>query len=529
MKTPEQQFGIPPEAERQANAPVSPESERIPVPEAPQQTIDQIKQTLFNPHVISERHDKEGRGAAAAEISHRRQKARSLRADIGGRENTLAQIGHQAQALSSAKAEKLLALEQRTEDILVRLKSILNIKDKTAGELETQIGSLATEIETLATQAEEARMELAMLKGQQENIPDLHKLLEAYYEKMETIPLSNVEKRELLKLETLTELSTEEYIALWRRLNPHFLSHVTRQGFRDHNAMVYHSGGLQEFHNGFVSVLEDERNLRPPIAVREGLRSRDEATIREFLDGWVLQAENEEEAKDRLNRLLHFSLATAPKYPDQTAVHFAAQIVADDYYGGERNNEVFFVYPSDVLASQHDFACNGWEKDFTQPQSETKWNDVFIWPSSVDNPGILVDAGMVFLPENTPVDPKTGSRYASEIKVVDGEQKRVMVEDETLVRAFTGWARALHDQSSPMIAFKDWEDERNYWRRQEKEKVCLDAFRQALQEVGFEEETAVRLGRDVFRTQAQMGKLNWRDDVSFEKSMHALLQESGSQ
>src|SRR3989338_7518522 len=436
MKSPEQKIGVVPNPDQQTEA-IARENERPVEPsERPQQTIEQIKQTLFDPHVISEKHDGEGRTATASEITRRRQEMQSLRGNITGRENTLAEIERQTQTLNALRAEKLLALEQRTANMLVRLKSIFGAGDKTASEIEKSYHSLATEIADLSTQSEETRTELARLRQEQANVPDPKKLLEAYYEKMETVPLTNEQKRELLKPEVLAELSTEEYIALWRRLNPHFLSHVTRQGFRDHNAMVYHSAGLQEFHNGLVSVLEDEKILRPPIAVHEGLRSRDEATVKRFLDDWVLQAENEEEAKDRLNRLLHFSFATAPKYPDQTAVHFAAQIVADGYYGGERNNESFFIYPSDILASQHHFAFNGWEKDFTQPQSETKWNDVFIWPSSVDNPGVLVDAGMVFLPETTLVDPETGSKYTSEMRTAEGEEKRVMIEDEKLISAF---------------------------------------------------------------------------------------------
>src|SRR3989344_2068460 len=69
-------------------------------------------------------------------------------------------------------------------------------------------------------------------------------------------------------------------------------------------------------------------------------------------------------------------------------------------------------------------------------QIKPKWNDVFIWPSSVDNPGVLVDAGMVFLPETTLVDPETGSKYTSEMRTAEGEEKRVMIEDEKLISAF---------------------------------------------------------------------------------------------
>ena len=198
-----------------------------------------------------------------------------------------------------------------------------------------------------------------------------------------------------MKPELLAGLTLEEYIALWRRLNPYFLSHVTRQGFRDHNEMIYHSAGLEEFHNGFVNIMEDDRLLRPPIFL-SGLRNRDKESVKQWLiDHRIFEAENIEQAKERLDHLLNHHLASAPKYPDKNAVHFAAQIVADDYYGGERNNEIFFIFPSDVLASQYPFAFNGWEKNFTKPQSEIKWNDVFVWPN-IDNPGIPIDAGIVF-------------------------------------------------------------------------------------------------------------------------------------
>ncbi|MEK7537175.1 MAG: hypothetical protein AAB584_01910 [Patescibacteria group bacterium] len=534
METPEQKFITRPNPEKQEEVSVS-EFERGPLIESsekPRQTIEQIKQTLFDPHLISEKHDVEGRKATALEITRHRQEAQSLRGNIAGRENTLAQIEQEASTLRASRAEKLLVLEQRTEAMLVRLKGILKIKDKAAGELEQEIGSITAEIETLSAQTEGARTELSMLKQEQENIPDPKKLLEAYYEKMETVPLTNAEKRELLKPEVLAELSTEEYIALWRRSNPHFLSHVTRQGFRDHNAMVYHSAGLQEFHNGLVSVLEDEKILRPPMAVRDGLRARDEATVRQFLESHVLKAENEDEAKERLNAQLNFTWATAPHYPDKTAVHFVAQVVADGYYGGESNNEVFFLYPSDVLASQHHFAFNGWEKDFTKPQSETKWNDVFVWPSTLDNPGISVDAGIVFLPEKTPVDPETGSKYASAIRSLEGEEKRVMVEDERLVSAFIEWAKNLNNEHPVVQTYKQYREPGDYWKEREALKACLDVMRQEISKLGFDEGTAANLTEEILSNDGMgafvaYGKLDW-GDATPEEAAHGKLKSASA-
>ncbi|MDD5489676.1 MAG: hypothetical protein PHP25_03315 [Candidatus Moranbacteria bacterium] len=296
----------------------------------------------------------------------------------------------------------------------------------------------------------------------------------------------------------MTELSEEEYIALWKRLNPYFVSHVTRQGFRDHNVMVYHSGGMNQFSNGLVDILKDEKLLRSPLVVRGGLKARDESSVREWLSGWVLEAENEGEAEKRLIDLLHRTIASAPKYPDETAVHFANQIVADSYYGGERNNEVFIVYPSDVIASQYNYAFNGWEKDFTKPQSEQKWNDVFVWPRTVENPGVSIDAGIVFLPDETPVDPGTGSRYACDVKKGDGKEEKVMIEDKKLVEAFTEWFK--QNQSRVREACKTYEKETNsyfstYRDRTEVYKKYFSIFTEEFLGMGFKPDDTDRLTR----------------------------------
>lgn len=484
------------------------------------QTIEQIKRTLLDPHAISQKYDSESRQAVEAEISDVRTRAATVGEGIAGKIEILEQKEQRARELDILKAERVLVLEQRLETVAARLKKLFRIKDKSATEMQTEIGTLEAEMEELISQALALRDDLKKLAQEQAELPNPEKMLEAYYAKMETMPLSNEEKRELLHPEVLAELSTEEYIALWRRLNPHFLSHVTRQGFRDHNAMVYHSAGLQEFHDGLTSVLRDQKLLRPPIAVRDGLLARDEASIRKFLEDWALRAEDEEEAKKRLNAQLNHTLATAPKYPDKTAVHFAAQIVADGYYGGEKNNEAFFLYPSDVLASQHDFAFNGWEKDFTKPQSETKWNDVFVWPSTLDNPGIPVDAGVVFLPETTPVDPQTGSKYASEVKTVDGEEKRVMVEDEKLIAAFVDWTENLTDESPVIQAYKEYDERKNdYWSsREDRQRECFDVFRKEIMKLGFDEETAMDITYSLFSSVDGINQYQYTGAIGFGES-----------
>lgn len=471
--------------------------------------IDKVKKELVSLRTISKKHDQEGRGATALAVSRARTEGRTTRDTIAAKGDKLQKLDEEQRSLYLAERQIAKELAQRQEKLLVKLKKLAGLGDKRAAYLQRRIETAKSERAAVLAERFETERELESMRGEMAEIPDPKELLDLYYERIHTLPLTNEEKRELLSPDVLVSLSTEEYIDLWRRLNPYFLSHVTRQGFRDHNAMVYHSAGLGEFHNGFLHVLEDDRSLRPPLAL-EGLRTRDEVSVTKFLSGWVLQAGNEGEARERLHRLLHFHLASAPKYPDETAVHFAAQLVADDYYGGERGNEVFFIYPSDVIASQYPFAFNGWEKDFTQPQSETKWNDVFVWPHELDNPGIPLDAGLVFLPETTAVDPNTGSKYASEIRVVDEQETRVMVENTKLVHSFVEWGKGLNDSSPVRGAFAEYRAERDYYLRQVLERKCLTAFSQELQRLGFSEDASAALGHKF------MSELHWQTEITDE-------------
>jgi hypothetical protein len=428
-------------------------------PKTEAKTVNQVKNELIDPKTISKKHDQEGRDWLVSKVRESRQERDEVKGSIEDSESELA---------------------DRQENLLVKLKQKLHIPDKQTIDLQAQI---------------------LEAKTKQDQLPDSRKMIEAYYEKVAETPLTNQEKRDLLKPEVLSQLTTDEYVALWKRLNPFFLSHVTRQGFRDHNAMMYHDAGLQEFHNGFLNVVRDEK---------------------QFLVGWVLQAENQDEAKTRFNDLLHWTLASAPRYPDKTAVHFATQLVANDYYGGEKYNEVFFVFPSDALASQHDFTFNGWEKDFTHPQSETKWNDVFMWPDSLEDPGITIDAGVVFLPEKIQVDPNTGSKYASEVKTVEGKEKRVMIENSELKNKFMDWAKGLHEES-PIIkmAHEYLKDRNNY-----DELIFRNGFdslcRQELQKVGFDQGPSTNLLSDL-----ETGLIYWDKDTSAER-FQALIDGSGA-
>jgi len=453
-----------------------------------------------NPRLISKKVDPQGRTELAGNILSIRSDKRLAKTDIQEHETKIGEYNQLKEDTWRTKESKEQELKKRQEKRIVKLKNLLGLRDKKIDALRIAIELNSTARRKLYDDSQVTEKNLEFSKQALSEMPNPKDLLAAYYDKISTEPINLEQKKELLDPEALAQLSEEEYIALWKRLNPHFVSHVTRQGFRDHNAMVYHSGGMQEFSNGLVDMLGDGKLLRPPIAVRGGLKSRDESSVREWLSDYVLEAENEEDAEKRLAGFLHHTIATAPKYPDETAVHFANEIVSDGYYGGERNNEVFIVYPSDVIASQHCYAFNGAQKDFTKPQSEQKWNDVFVWPRTVENPGISIDAGIVFLPNETRVDPETGSKYASRVETVNGAEKRVMIEDEELISAFVDWAENLNEESPVIKALKEYnESNKDMWsNRRDNEKICFDVFRKEIMQLGFPEDTANDIIRSMF-------------------------------
>lgn len=334
--------------------------------------------------------------------------------------------------------------------------------------------------------------------------------------KKENIQFTNIEKKKFLKKEYLEDLSIEEYIALWRKLNPYFLTHVTGQGFRDHCSSPYHSDGMSELCDGFKGILFDNKLLRSTLNIN--LHRIDEPSVRTFLSILVLKAETEKEAWKRLDQELNYSIATAPKYPDQTSIHFANQLVADNFYGGEKNNEIFILYPSDVIASQYNFSFNGAEKDFTKAQTETMWNDFFVWPkSSMD--GLPVDSGIVFLPENILVDPETGSKYYSEIRIIEGKKERILVEDEHLINAFVKWAENLNDESLIIQTYKEFKNHKNDPFNIKKAEIkCLEAFKIEIMKLGFLEDVAIDIVQNLFGSIDGIDQFQYTGKIGFGDS-----------
>ena len=390
-------------------------------------------------------------------------------------------------SITGRSLEKIRELEslkqERTNSITSKLLKILHLPDKKLEELVTKLEDENITSESLLKREKTlSDEEINALNEQISRILKPEDLLESYYRKFEYIELSKDEKRELLKPEVLEQLSMDEYIRLWKKLNPEFLSHVVRQGFRDHYEMIDHSAGIYDFHNGFMSIIKDNFLIKAPMVVA-GIRSRNEENIQRYLQGMNFFESDEE---TDLANLKYFSYDS---YHDSTAVHFMSEEVGADYYGAEENNDVFFIFPTDTIVSQYNFAFNG-AQSLTRIPAEKKWNDVFVWPGDSVSSGININAGIVFLPDSTLVDPETGSKYASEI-VYDGQgnERRVILKDQELIRTFGDFYKNLKDNPDNEIYTEcvRIQETTNYEEREERRNKLLEKLKRELSVAGIPE------------------------------------------
>lgn len=206
--------------------------------------------------------------------------------------------------------------------------------------------------------------------------------------------------------ENLASLSMEDYALLMKRFPSEMVTHVTRQGIRDHTGMAEHSAGKDAFHNGFEKILDDG-NLKSPLAVKL-VEGQKESVILNCLryGEWSERAGELPKTRDEaLERLKTFLESGYGAYTDQAAIHFAAEEVANFFYGSEKGNEIFIAYPSAFIGSQYHFS----HADIAPDHIDSMHNDA--WVFTQEERGIKLNSALVFLPQDARVDPKNGSRY----------------------------------------------------------------------------------------------------------------------
>ena len=271
---------------------------------------------------------------------------------------------------------------------------------------------------------DEQREQLWQQKQQQAKEKE-QQLREKQAEAIEKGPLTPEQKKEELTFDKLSKLSTDEYLTLWLRLNPYYVSHVTRQGIRDHTCGT-HMAGVGEWHDGLTEVLKDKK-IVPPLAIRMGTKGNiDKENVASYLSKYGKNIGNPRE-KSKILQAINEDMA------DRGSIHFMCQDVGDNQYGAEENNECFFIFPTDVIASQCQFAPEGGTNFMKglKHRGDNIFNNLYVYPPTNNGElgSIPIDAGLVFLPKSTIVDPNTGSKYKTKtITNMDGTTKQVVAE-----------------------------------------------------------------------------------------------------
>jgi hypothetical protein len=241
---------------------------------------------------------------------------------------------------------------------------------------------------------------------------------------------SQEEMVRLFKEEHLASLDMEEYGLLMKHFPSAMVTHVTRQGIRDHTGMFEHTKGEGQYVDGFMQILKSGE-LKSPLGVAASEHGKEEAVAKAIrLD----RAESKQEAEERLEESLSGAF---DGYADRAAVHVATEAVADHYYGSERGNEIFIAFPSAYIAAEHSFIGN------LAQGRDLKNNDTWILQDEALDKGMNINAGVAFIPAEARVDPLTGSRYALDDlkRPIENQQQREEIDSLLSSEEFIAFAQ----------------------------------------------------------------------------------------
>lgn len=240
--------------------------------------------------------------------------------------------------------------------------------------------------------------------------------IDAFYkkqrEKWSHTPYNKEDIKNHFSPEHLSSLPLEEYILLLKRFPGQMVTHVTRQGVRDHLGAVDHQGGADNFSDGFKKILQ-AGELKSALGIFTTESAKDD-----FMSDY-LQLENQSK-EEALKVVAHFAGEDTQHYhgslADRQSIHFATEEVADAHYGAETENEIFFAFPSALIASQYIFSGQ-----LTEAGGDYHNNQ---WVFTEEDNEVPIEAGLIFIPKNSQVDRTTGSKYD-----LDNELRPIVNED----------------------------------------------------------------------------------------------------
>jgi hypothetical protein len=235
---------------------------------------------------------------------------------------------------------------EKTKDTIEKISTFLPAK----------IADFLRYIKVRSSIPETVKLEESKTVSLSESMKEAKKAIDEFYTKQKNKwAESSYSKEDIVQCfspEHLASLSLEEYILLLRRFPSQMITHVTRQGIRDHVGAVNHHAGMNKLWNGFKDIVEDGA-LKSSFAIHV----TDNAKEEEIVDFLNLKNKTKEEAVRDIDYIVGEDTQNHHgSFADRRSVHFAAEEVADVHYGAETGNEIFFAYPSALIASQYIFS-----------------------------------------------------------------------------------------------------------------------------------------------------------------------------
>lgn len=208
--------------------------------------------------------------------------------------------------------------------------------------------------------------------------------------------------KKYFKDKILSKLSIKDYSLLWSKFPTGVQTHSVRQGIRDHVGEYMdfgaHNIGEKKYFNNFKEIIASG-HLKNTLDVMFPEGVNDE-TINAFL-----QNENQYKTREsKISFLKQMLRGFHGHWEDRTAIHFGTNLVLDEFYGSETDNEIFIAFPAIYIAANHNFAGN-----LSFGIDNMAGNDTYVW--SNNKKGIPLDSGIVFIPKNSSVDKDNGSQY----------------------------------------------------------------------------------------------------------------------
>ena len=310
-------------------------------------------------------------------------------------------------------------LRQETAD---KIKAIRNKPDNFSdnGELKENYDDLKKNIWGKIFKTEKYREQEAILDNlvKQKKELDIKTVQSEYQEKFNQLlnncPLTSKERAKYLSTEAMEQMPLEDYLILLKRLSGEAFYHVTRYGARENTFMSTgggHTQGEGEFVDGFTPLLKDGHINSCTATV-----IADKERARSLISSEFLKAAKEKGSPvaEVVEEILS-SYGNSQAFLDRESTHFSYGKELHKMYGSEDAYKLYFYYPVEYIL-QNDFFHSTRESQlnigngyYNNDQGiKQQYNDFEIFNFGE---GVSINAGILCITGDAPVDPETGSKY----------------------------------------------------------------------------------------------------------------------